>query len=466
MVIFYSALIMVLSYGLILLITRMVTLIILMITSSLAFASYLIPKYGDSLWNKWWGSLINNALFAPIFMLMLWATVKIIGGLTSGVSNKEGTLSNLAKGDGGAWNLIFGLMIIVGLLYASTKIGSELAIAGEKFAKKVGMKGFTTGLRAGCFGVALHGGLIARNKLAGGVGRVASHIPGLRGVGAQLNEMSKKKHFSDTAAGKQASKFGMSFGSDQSADIAKHLAEIESAKATKQMKEKQKNETGILDNKIETAQTQLHDATGRSSDLSQKKKTDSETLTSIVSKEREHNAKLQNKESENNTLKNELGALERDLNQSKQSANPNVDIIKKTEQAIIAKNTEISNVSASIANLADTINDTSAERKIAEEAYEKSNEAVEINDTRKNRAKFVLEGRRKERENVSSTTYFKNGSQKIVEQNIDRRFFIGGGKSIKEVAKKEANKSEINRIAEAISKLPSTENNNPKKDNE
>lgn len=153
-VIFYSALLMVLLYGLILLVTRMVVLIVLMVTSAAAFTAYMVPK-GQQWWDKWWDALIRNALFAPLFMMMLWATVNIVKNL----GDQALSFENLAK-DASSWTPVLNMMIIVGLLYASTKVSSELSTLGGNFAKKWSAKGFSTALRATGFGGAL--GLLGR----------------------------------------------------------------------------------------------------------------------------------------------------------------------------------------------------------------------------------------------------------------------------------------------------------------
>src|SRR3990167_5465446 len=68
----------VLLYGCILLVTRAVLLIILMATSALAFASWLIPHHFiEQGWDTWWRALLKAAFFAPILMAMLWATLLV-----------------------------------------------------------------------------------------------------------------------------------------------------------------------------------------------------------------------------------------------------------------------------------------------------------------------------------------------------------------------------------------------------
>jgi len=141
----------VLLYGAILLFTRVIVLILLMLTSSLAFAAYIIPKYGQTWWDKWWDTLIKNALFAPVFMLMLWAVLKI----TSGLSNGGSGLSGFANGNIGA--SFFNLVVVLGLLYGATKVADDLSTMGAGLAKSIAKQPMSLGSRlagAGVFGLA------------------------------------------------------------------------------------------------------------------------------------------------------------------------------------------------------------------------------------------------------------------------------------------------------------------------
>ncbi|MBL4644421.1 MAG: hypothetical protein JKX80_00980 [Candidatus Pacebacteria bacterium] len=164
-VIFFSALMAVLLYGLILLVTRMVTLIILMLLSSLAFTAYMIPGMNKQ-WDSWWQALIKNALFAPLFMMMLWATLNVVQGMTKTTKGKVLSFADVLKEDG-SWVLIFNMMLVVGLLYASTKIANELSIKGAGFAKGIGMKGFSSALRLSGVGGALGLAGLAGRGVAG-----------------------------------------------------------------------------------------------------------------------------------------------------------------------------------------------------------------------------------------------------------------------------------------------------------
>ena len=156
----------VLLYGAFILVARAVTLIFLLTTSSLAFASYLIPKIasGKYGWDAWWQSLINNAIFAPLLMVFLWMSLTVgnqlvRGGYTLGKFFDKPT-------DSVGLEIIFGYLLVVGLLFASIRVANTFASeAAKKFA------GLTTG---GTLGL---GALIGRRTL--GLGALAALSSGI-----------------------------------------------------------------------------------------------------------------------------------------------------------------------------------------------------------------------------------------------------------------------------------------------
>jgi len=119
-------------YGAFLLIARAILFIFLLVVSALAFASYLIPKWGDQYWSMWWESLLRNAIFAPLLFLMLWATLEVGGALA--VTGSQGSLGGLLADPAKAGNInaLFSYLIILGMLYASIKFASSFStkIAG------------------------------------------------------------------------------------------------------------------------------------------------------------------------------------------------------------------------------------------------------------------------------------------------------------------------------------------------
>lgn len=127
---FFFAAAIVLLYGCFLLVSRAILLIFLMITASLAFASYLIPAWETSHygWKTWWDSLIKSAVFAPVLMLFLWATLNIANRL-HGPGTQAGSLGDLATNPDKTANLavLFNYLVVLGMLFVSFKLSSSLA---------------------------------------------------------------------------------------------------------------------------------------------------------------------------------------------------------------------------------------------------------------------------------------------------------------------------------------------------
>ncbi|HUO50378.1 MAG TPA: hypothetical protein VMU25_02335 [Candidatus Paceibacterota bacterium] len=117
----------VLLYGTFLLVTRALVLVFLMITASLAFATYLWPKLseGGYGWNAWWNALLKNAVFAPLLMFFLWVSLT----LGAAFSASAGSLGQLIINPESTVNIsaLLGYVIVIGLLFASLKLSSSFA---------------------------------------------------------------------------------------------------------------------------------------------------------------------------------------------------------------------------------------------------------------------------------------------------------------------------------------------------
>lgn len=128
----------VLFYGSFLLISRAVLMIILMITSSIAFASYLLPSGWQSSagWSLWWQTLLKNAVFAPLLAIMLWVTLTVSQAfyayqVSQGVTTGLGSLTASASAANAPSSLgvaaLFGYLLVIALLYISFRLSSSFA---------------------------------------------------------------------------------------------------------------------------------------------------------------------------------------------------------------------------------------------------------------------------------------------------------------------------------------------------
>ncbi len=101
-----------------LIITRFIVIIFLMILSPVAFASIPLPQMKSLVFNRWWGSLKNQLLIAPVFFFFFYLVIMIIG--TPFPSFETATFS-------AAFASILSFMIIIGLLLFALQASKELS---------------------------------------------------------------------------------------------------------------------------------------------------------------------------------------------------------------------------------------------------------------------------------------------------------------------------------------------------
>lgn len=148
-------------YGSFLLLARAILMIFLMITSSIAFGTYLIPgaaksKFG---WSAWWSSLLNNALLAPLLMVFLW--VSLIVGKNFHVSS--GSPGDLIANPSNSsdLNALVAYLIVIGLLFISFRVSSS-------FSKQIGGFDYAALLPAFAYGRGLQGAGLLGSLVIGG----------------------------------------------------------------------------------------------------------------------------------------------------------------------------------------------------------------------------------------------------------------------------------------------------------
>lgn len=126
----------VLLYGSFLILSRAVLLIVLMLVSALAFATYLIPSLsgGEYGWSSWWKSLINASVFGPLLMLLLYLSIVIVTPFAGQRGNGAigNAINNPSAASAADWKVMFMFVISIGLLYASFRIANNFSqkIAG------------------------------------------------------------------------------------------------------------------------------------------------------------------------------------------------------------------------------------------------------------------------------------------------------------------------------------------------
>lgn len=156
----------VLAYGSILIVSRAIVLIVLMLTSSAAFATYLLPNFAGSRygWKGWWEALINCAVFAPALMFFLAVSLIIVqksSSLAKSTSFGDLAAHPTMQTNGGAWQLVLSYLIAVGLLFVSLKLSSHFANSTS------GIQMSIAGMMAPLGLTARMGGMVARRYMGG-----------------------------------------------------------------------------------------------------------------------------------------------------------------------------------------------------------------------------------------------------------------------------------------------------------
>lgn len=141
-------------YGALLILSRFLALMMCLLLSSLAFATFLLPSWSAMGWSKWWSTLIKNALLAPVMMIFLWASLSMAQGIHDNLM-KTGRLSELDS------KVVIGYILILGLFGAGMYIASQLA---TNIGHRVAILG--TGVSAGLVGKGL--GSVGRQTIGRG----------------------------------------------------------------------------------------------------------------------------------------------------------------------------------------------------------------------------------------------------------------------------------------------------------
>lgn len=123
----------------ILLLGRFVVLILLLITSPVGVAGINIP-YIDEYAKKWWGMLISQSFFAPIFVLLVGIGLTIISGLTKTLKTGGMLKANYAAIAMGRWEeavnsipIFIAFFVGIALLYAALQIARSMSESGKEY---------------------------------------------------------------------------------------------------------------------------------------------------------------------------------------------------------------------------------------------------------------------------------------------------------------------------------------------
>lgn len=227
MLIFITVLMIVMFAAAIMLAIRAVVLTFLIITSPFGFVGMVVPFLG-SIAKDWWHKLINQSFFAPIYLLLLVISLKIMEGIiaASGTSTlAEALTSNSNNLMGQLVMLITIIAFLIAALIMSKKIGAYGADFAIKTSSGVantvtggaGLSVFSSAYR---WGAGRTGNYLAKHAGRSTLLRSLPLVgPALQaGIYKRAKDMTKSNvDFRSLASGAIPSASGVSFGKSSSA---------------------------------------------------------------------------------------------------------------------------------------------------------------------------------------------------------------------------------------------------------
>lgn len=134
---------MVLLAGSILLIIRVVILSLLMVTSPIGFAGMAIPKL-QGIATMWWSKLMSQAFFAPVYLLLIFISIKLTEGLMEGEATLANALiANQGNSVAGNMQVVMVFMVVIGFMIGSLIMASKMGATGASFATSFAQRAVT-----------------------------------------------------------------------------------------------------------------------------------------------------------------------------------------------------------------------------------------------------------------------------------------------------------------------------------
>ncbi len=114
-------------------IIRFIALVLLMMTSPIAYMGMAIPAM-KSYSNEWWESLKGQLLFAPVFMVMILISITLMTS-PGFIVQKDfaALLTTQEKPDFSTMGLMLNFTVIIGLIFGSIIVSKKTASSGSKY---------------------------------------------------------------------------------------------------------------------------------------------------------------------------------------------------------------------------------------------------------------------------------------------------------------------------------------------
>ncbi|HEY1037097.1 MAG TPA: hypothetical protein VGE62_00780 [Candidatus Paceibacterota bacterium] len=192
--------------GAIMFIIRSLVFVFLMTLSPLAFMGNILPSTKGYV-KDWWSKLYANAIFAPVYMALMYVTLAMVLGPDS---KSKANFIDMFRGDFNFSNTVMTFIILNGLMLGCLLTASKLGATGAGWASSVAGK--ATFGTAGWLGrnsagriASLGADRFAQSSMAGSfLGRQA--LRGMRGVGNSSFDVRGKDFMKKYNLGKGAEK--------------------------------------------------------------------------------------------------------------------------------------------------------------------------------------------------------------------------------------------------------------------
>ena len=190
---------------------RFVILVFLMILSPLAFASVALPE--DKYSKMWWNKLLDQCIFAPVFMALLWVSFQVLDGI---LKPSTSTLEKVVTADGlnkiEALPLVMNFIIIIAMLLFCLFVAKQFGAMGASTAMNAGNKIKSWGQGKIRGGAAWGGGKIGRGAVRG-LGNVSIEKLDKKLAGSAFGNTAMGRTIRNATTGKAT---GSRFGSGES----------------------------------------------------------------------------------------------------------------------------------------------------------------------------------------------------------------------------------------------------------
>jgi hypothetical protein len=251
----------VLFAGAFFLISRAIHLVWLMVVSPIGFAGMAVP-WLEKMAKDWWHTLLNQALFAPVFLLLIFVALKLLEGL-QGLSNGGDIASALSTPNALNTGPLLFFALVIAFLIGALMLAKNFGIYGADMVVKnaQGLIGRAAGAATfGAYGWAgrrtlgaasnAAGRAIRRSNLVTTNPQLARYLAGVADKGAKSSFDARSTGITPSQLGKVGKTAKGGIAGIMHAEEEKHVKWDESYKKDRKLQfEELEQQAGVLNRK-------------------------------------------------------------------------------------------------------------------------------------------------------------------------------------------------------------------------